>query len=74
MDIRKKTFLGLEPLYDPSSEAICGGDSMKKVLKLLDELLETIIQKIPPYPIDPFPWIIMWIIWIILPLLLMGLI
>jgi hypothetical protein len=46
---------------------------IKSISKLLNELLETIIQKIPPYPIDPFPWIIMWIILPFL-LLLMGLI
>jgi hypothetical protein len=45
----------------------------EKISKLLNDFLEAVAEKIPPYPIDPF---FPWIIWIILPLLLflMGLI
>jgi hypothetical protein len=40
---------------------------LRKVSKLLNDFLEVVAEKIPPYPIDPF---FPWIIWIILPLLL----
>ena len=41
---------------------------LRKVLELLNKVMEAVVRKLPSYPIDPlYPWII---IWIILPLLL----
>jgi len=47
---------------------------LRKVLELLDKATEAVARKLPPYPIDPFPWMWWIIFWLILPLLLLGLI
>jgi hypothetical protein len=43
---------------------------LRRVLELLDKATEAVARKLPPYPIDPFPWMWWIIFWLILPLLL----
>jgi len=45
-----------------------------KMLKKILEFFDRLIDRLPPYPIDPFPWMWWIIFWLILPLLLLGLI
>ena len=45
-------------------------EMLRKVMELFDKAIEAVARKLPPYPIDPLPW--MW--WIIILLLILPLI